>query len=409
MKQDDLKKLIDEFRYMQEKDLDIFVMISGQKGLGKSNTALAIGLKYFRNYGLRCQVCNNIWMTTAISLNDKELNELKAEIKETKDLQEREELIQKYMELKELKKLEPCPYCRLKELHLKSDSESIGDSLLKLTRMERITFNPEIHKVERVTYRDYKHHIKNSIAYDNEDIKNKIYNLPPYSVVHADEGLRFLMASDWAKTENKELKKLVAQCRTKHLIFLICIPTFGWVDKKYRNDMCNYWIRLMTRGSALVCIPIISEQDDPWGLKSFSETLGQYTFLTSRNEIEVKINKLLKHPNVRDRINIPKVSEKAYSYYLLYRDAIALQKYKEEEEKEKDNANREDIIIYNVRNNFKGFIEWGKRSPTYKEIVEVLYKDPVTGQPVITENNLTVRVSNFKKIIDKKPQPKKDE
>jgi hypothetical protein len=68
MGHDELKALTDDFRYMQEKDLDVLVMISGQKGMGKSNTALAVGFRYFLEYGLKCLNCNQIFMSD-INLN----------------------------------------------------------------------------------------------------------------------------------------------------------------------------------------------------------------------------------------------------------------------------------------------------------------------------------------------------
>lgn len=404
-KHTDIKNLIDEFRYMQEKDLDVFVMISGSKGLGKSNTALAIGWKYYKNYGLKCLDCGRTWISTIAFLKDKELNEIKRKIKEIEIIEERKDLLIEYEKIKMIKKLEPCPFCRLKELRKNKtidSTQTLGDQLLRLTRLEREDYDPNKHNVRTISKDMYREFVRGSIAYDNEDIKEKIYNLPPYSVIHADEGLRFLMASDWMKSENKELKKMVAQCRTKHLIFLICIPTFSWVDKKYRNDMCNYWLRLMTRGDALLSIPVLSEQEDPWGLKQFNDMLGHFTFLSSEKEIEQKITKLLKHSNVRDRVRIPQVSEELYNYYLKYRDATTLKKANQEKEEEQDKSIREDIIIYNLRHNYLKFVDWGKKPPSYDDIVNALYIDPVTNTPTITTTNLRQRLSKYNKLIQKK-------
>jgi len=272
---------------------------------------------------------------------------------------------------------------------------SIGDALLLLTRMEEIPFNPKLHKVRRVTKDDYKHFVKESIAYDNEDIREKIYNLPPYSVVHADEGLRFLMASDWNKSENKELKKIVGQCRTKHLIFLICIPSFSWVDKKYRNDMCNYWIRLVMRGTAIISVPNLGEVVDPWDMKLFSKYLGSYTHISTIEEIEKRIKKLLKHPNVRDRINIPKVSKALYKYYLEFRDMRALSK-KNNEEKYVDKKDELAILLYTLMHYDPG--PNVKRTFSYKDLKHYL-KHPVKGDIMFTSRQIINKCRGIRKEI----------
>jgi len=395
---EDLRALSDDFRFMQEKDLDVLAMISGQKGMGKSNAALGIGFKYFREYGLKCNVCHKTYISTKNFNEDYDLKEIKNKIIETKDELEKKKLIEEFYIVKEKKKYQPCPYCRIKEMKKNGKIKkniSIGDALLLLTRMEEIPFNPKLHKVRRVTKDDYKHFVKESIAYDNEDIREKIYNLPPYSVVHADEGLRFLMASDWNKSENKELKKIVGQCRTKHLIFLICIPSFSWVDKKYRNDMCNYWIRLVMRGTAIISVPNLGEVVDPWDMKLFSKYLGSYTHISTIEEIEKRIKKLLKHPNVRDRINIPKVSKALYKYYLEFRDMRALSK-KNNEEKYVDKKDELAILLYTLMHYDPG--PNVKRTFSYKDLKHYL-KHPVKGDIMFTSRQIINKCRGIRKEI----------
>ena len=394
MGHDELKALTDDFRYMQEKDLDVLVMISGQKGMGKSNTALAVGFRYFLEYGLKCLNCNQIFMSD-INLNSNlYLKKLKLEIQEERDTIKENELINNYYMEENKFKMMRCPFCELKKLRKTGEIEkqlSDGEALTIISRMEKEPFNPEIHKIKRVTRDDYKKFVKSSIAYDNEDVKNKIYDLPPYSVVHADEGLRFLMASDWNRSENKELKKIVGQCRTKHLIFLICIPNFSWVDKKYRNDMCNYWLRLVSRGKAIVSIPNLGEVVDPWDLKLFSTYLGNYTHLSTYEQINERVKKLKKHPNVRDIINIPKVSKCLYDYYLEYRDRLTLTRYTNTENKLSDLKSYESIILYNIRNKDKKELVSLIKNPSYDKL-RALYYDPI-------HNDIRVSKSHVKNIM----------
>lgn len=404
MGHDELKALTDDFRYMQEKDLDVLVMISGQKGMGKSNTALAIGFRYFLEYGLKCLDCHHIFMTDSNLNHNPYLKKLKLEIQEETDSIKKNELINSYYMEENKFKFMRCPFCELDKLRKTGEIEkeiSEGEALLMISRMEKEKFDQNKHNIKRVTRDDYKEFVKTSIAYDNEDIKNKIYDLPPYSVVHADEGLRFLMASDWNRTENKELKKIVGQCRTKHLIFLICIPSFSWVDKKYRNDMCNYWLRLVSRGKSIVSIPNLGEVADPWDLKLFFKYLGNYTHLSTYEQINQRVKKLKKHPNVRDIINIPKVSKRLYDYYLEYRDKLTLHKYTNEENRLMEKRSYESVIIYNLRTFERPELLKIINNPTYENL-RALYLDPIHNDIKIAKkyisNKLYPLVRELKEI-----------
>ncbi|MDX1373465.1 MAG: hypothetical protein R3321_13410, partial [Nitrososphaeraceae archaeon] len=111
------------------------------------------------------------------------------------------------------------------------------------------------------------------LAYDNEDVKRLIHTLPPYAPLIADEAARFAMGEDWAKSENKDMKKLMAQIRTKHLVMFFNIPKFKWMDSKYRDDMATIWIRVVKRGVALIFHPDLAEVDDSWHLKELQDCL----------------------------------------------------------------------------------------------------------------------------------------
>jgi hypothetical protein len=49
-------------------------------------------------------------------------------------------------------------------------------------------------------------------------------------------------AAEWAKRENRELKKKLAQIRTKHLLFILCFPLKIYkLEKTYLESFTNYW------------------------------------------------------------------------------------------------------------------------------------------------------------------------
>lgn len=80
------------------------------------------------------------------------------------------------------------------------------------------------------------------IAYNNDEMMAKIENLPKFHPIIADEAVRFATAEDWAKKENKTLKKKLAQVRTKHLLYILCFPLKIYkLEKNYLESFCNYW------------------------------------------------------------------------------------------------------------------------------------------------------------------------
>jgi len=80
------------------------------------------------------------------------------------------------------------------------------------------------------------------IAYNNADVMRKIDNLNKFEPIVADEAIRFASSAEWAKKENKELKKKLAQVRTKHLLYILCFPLKIYkLEKNYLESFVNYW------------------------------------------------------------------------------------------------------------------------------------------------------------------------
>jgi hypothetical protein len=83
---------------------------------------------------------------------------------------------------------------------------------------------------------------KRHMAYNNSDMMTKIELLNKFEVIVADESVRFASASDWAKRENKDLKKKLAQIRTKHLCMILCFPMKIYkLESNYLQSFVNYW------------------------------------------------------------------------------------------------------------------------------------------------------------------------
>jgi hypothetical protein len=80
------------------------------------------------------------------------------------------------------------------------------------------------------------------IAYNNADVLTKIDMLEKFEPIVCDEAIRFASSEDWAKKSNKQLKKKLAQVRTKHLLYILCFPLKIYkLEKTYLESYANYW------------------------------------------------------------------------------------------------------------------------------------------------------------------------
>jgi len=158
---------------------------------------------------------------------------------------------------------------------------------------------------------------KRHIAYDNADVIEKIQTLNPFEPLIADEAIRFATAEDWAKAENKELKKILGQVRTKHLFFILCFPLkITKLQKEYLDSYVNYWIDLYDRGVGALFIKDKNPSKDVWNISLFAK-MGSWNEFSTMDSIE---KKLASHPNYWQTLIIPKVPDEVYNKYLEVRE-----------------------------------------------------------------------------------------
>lgn len=343
-----IKQFVISCRVMQESELDVLTIVSSPKGFGKSSLIINAGNIYVQFFGLRCLSCSHIWMYTGNAL-----------ITSGKDYTVKPNLF------------EPCPVC---------GCQSIG-------------------RVDEIDFKRY-------LAYDNEDVKELIYTLPAFSPLLPDEGVRFLMGEDWMLTENKELKKLFAQMRTKRLLVFTNIPKFKWLDSKYRNDMTTFWIRILQRGLVILMQPDLGEDDDPWHMKEFQKKLKSYFYFTPREVLLKRAEDLKKNvPTVFDYFFVPKVPEHIYQKYLEARDAKVF------ERKSKDvNLDQKEIAkiaAWNLMENWDkiiGAIKMNSRfqKPTLKILERFVFCHPNTDEPIIRYTTIRNWLQTISRAIVRK-------
>ena len=155
------------------------------------------------------------------------------------------------------------------------------------------------------------------IAYNNADVMNKIDNLNKFEPIICDEAIRFASSEDWAKKENKDLKKKLAQVRTKHLLYILCFPLKIYkVEKTYLENYVNYWVDLYGRGVGAIYVRDKNPVQDSWRMKDFG-LVGSYTEFSNQQKI---LQQLKKHPNFWIQIKFPKPPRWLYEKYMKVRE-----------------------------------------------------------------------------------------
>jgi len=269
-------------------------------------------------------------------------------------------------------------------------------------------------------YFDEKFNLGKYTAYTNEDVFKKADELNTYSPLSCDEAVNFAMGEDWNKAENKRLKKLFTKIRTKHLIFFFNIPDLWWLDKKYRENMMTVWIHIVKKGHVMLALPnlapaIEDRWDRNWLIKAFKK---QHWNFFSDTEKMMKI--LRKYPCYYDEFTFPKLPERMYQEHLKLREQRMFDDTSEP-------ISKRDMTFYSpiyylhdelyltIKNIFKkidvspsikkkvlNVLEKNGKILSYKDIAELIYRDPINNQLLISRekarrwNNKIIEIKRHK-------------
>lgn len=149
---------------------------------------------------------------------------------------------------------------------------------------------------------------------------------PVYDIIDVDKNNNYIAnffvvhnsSADWAKKEHKQLKKKLAEVRTKHLFFILCFPLkIEKVEKTYLESFVNYWIDLFGRGVGAIYVKDKNPAQDSWRIGDFKK-IGSYTEFTILSKVE---KQLKKHNNFWQIIKFPKPPKWLYDKYLKVREA----------------------------------------------------------------------------------------
>lgn len=181
-----------------------------------------------------------------------------------------------------------------------------------------------------------------------KEMRDKIYNLPPLSVVIADEAIKIMYKLNWTSRIQKYLNKLYAVCRNQNKISIFNIPRITDINEYFRNHRVRLWIHIVdpisnekAEGHAVVMSrswnPVTT---DPWGLKVFEKKMEEQRKKKkdSEYELEDKINLFAQMPSFIDVLKFNWVPKKLWDEYEQLKSEV---EFDEEELLEEETINTE--------------------------------------------------------------------
>jgi len=215
----------------------------------------------------------------------------------------------------------------------------------------------------------------NNILINNSKIKSikKLESVEVYDIIGVKKNKNYIAndfvvhnsSADWNKKENKELKKKLAQVRTKHLLFILCFPLKIYkLEKTYLESYVNYWIDLFGRGRGAVYVRDKNPVMDSWRMNDFKK-IGSYTEFTDLTKVE---KTLKKHPNFWQIIKFPKPPDWLYTRYLNVREK---------------NIYDDDNVLANV-----------SKEDIHKGLLILALRDIMLNDSTLTMNRVILHVSN---------------
>jgi hypothetical protein len=319
-------------RKQQEKNKDVLLITTGEKGDGKSNYTMQQARDYVEKFGLKCNACGKQFMFNGNAISGNRDGDVVLRVHSTC----------------------PCPSCK----------------------------STDISKLKKFDFNEW-------LAYDADELEKKIYELPKYSPLISDELARFALTEAWNSVDSKNIKKLLIQCRTKRFLIMGNIPNFVTLDKKYRN-MANYWVRILQRDLSSACALFMKsskgEFDDKFHIKELQELLGDYFEDTPMPEIiRIAMKVVQKHPCCEDYFMIPPLPQDMYDDYEIYRDAKVFER--NEEDIVLDQRQMSKVLVYNLVKHWREMsdaVSKGRyEKPSLKMVEEFLTRNPKTGHSLV--------------------------
>lgn len=241
------------------------------------------------------------------------------------------------------------------------------------------------------------------IAYDNQDVIEKIHTLPSFSPLIADECVRFAASFEANRTDSKELKKLFTVIRPKRFWIFFNIPDVLWIETKYREAMSSFWLRMIERGQGILFEKDKSESEDKYHIKELQKLMGTIKYFTPIDKIK---RNLQKHPCYFDTFQFPELDAQLYDNYELVRNAVNLKR--KVEEKAYSNKDLAKIASYNLMNNWDRIYSNVAKSKelrmTYPTLINEVFADPMERKRLVSEPTVRDWIKGIDNFLETKGQ-----
>ena len=111
-----------------------------------------------------------------------------------------------------------------------------------------------------------------------EEIEDKVKNLPPFSAIIDDEGMKTKYKGNWMKATQKKLNIFFSLNRKEYKANIICIPNFVDLAKYWRGHRVKAWLYIIKRGIAAFMVPKQNPfSSDPWDIIQNEKKIDKLT------------------------------------------------------------------------------------------------------------------------------------
>ncbi len=103
-----------------------------------------------------------------------------------------------------------------------------------------------------------------NVVFRGADLIGRYETAKRGDVIVYDEAVLGLLSTDWWTEEAKDLVKAVTIARDVHAHTILCLPRFARLNKTFREDLVDFWIRVDRRGLGYVHEPAPRERYSDW-------------------------------------------------------------------------------------------------------------------------------------------------
>jgi hypothetical protein len=155
------------------------------------------------------------------------------------------------------------------------------------------------------------------------EMKDKVVNLPRYSVIIADEAVKILYKLNWASRLSIFINQLYALCRKENKATILCMPRFTDFTEFFRNHRIKVWIHVLERGRAVMFSKAWSPfTKDPWYIDENQKQIDNEVKIKKFMDFDTdtKFNTLRKCRNYVTEINWNDLTPEIKEQYVRLRD-----------------------------------------------------------------------------------------